>query len=546
MNKLGLNQGATTSHGLKDDVQYKEFLSSFQHHFDMMLAKTNIKKVFTTNAEGLWDLFINNIDEAYRQHYTCNCCRQFITRFGNLVFLDEEGRKVSAIWSDEAPELFKDSLAAVRKAVEKAEVNGIFVTDKRVLGTPHTGAWTHFAVTLPYELVTPSHKLYTPYQIMCDYNTDFQSACNALNDFDMTIAETAVEILKSDVLFRSEKFLGIAQWFYALHKERARFKDERRKRNIVWAAVATAPKGFSRIKSSVIGTLLEDIRDGYEFNVIKSRFEEKVAPENYQRPQAAPSSGNVKRAEEIFAKLGIGTALERRFARLEELNLLWKPKEEEKKVVKNSLFGHIETKDAKKELSRPKMDLPTTTITWDKFNRTVLPEADKIELFVERISPFFSGILTAKYEDAKPIIKWDSEDKRNPFSHYLYMRETSCATWNLERGWTKVTGICYQPSMWQEGFDFLGKAVNFILEGCKDTNYRHGFGHGNSLFPEILIPELHEVRATVEAYSASAPIEGYDEASACGYRLQEGNVWNTLVRVTSNGTVREYKLDRWD
>ena len=89
MNKLGLNQQATTPSGLKDDVQYAEFLASFQRNFDMMLDKTNTKKVFTTNAEGLWDLFINNIDEAYRQHYTCNCCRQFITRFGSfsLFFL---------------------------------------------------------------------------------------------------------------------------------------------------------------------------------------------------------------------------------------------------------------------------------------------------------------------------------------------------------------------------------------------------------------------------------------------------------------------------
>ena len=40
-------------------------------------------------------------------------------------------------------------------------------------------------------------------------------------------------------------------------------------------------------------------------------FAAKVNPLSYQRPQAAPSSANVKQAEELFAKLGLAPALER-------------------------------------------------------------------------------------------------------------------------------------------------------------------------------------------------------------------------------------------
>jgi len=39
---------------------------------------------------------------------------------------------------------------------------------------------------------------------------------------------------------------------------------------------------------------------------------------------------------------------------------------------------------------------------------------------------------------------------------------------------------------------------------------------------------------------------GFDEASACGIRLQKGDNWKAKFRVTTALSVGEDKLDRWD
>lgn len=84
--------------------------------------------------------------------------------------------------------------------------------------------------------------------------------------------------------------------------------------------------------------------------------------------------------------------------------------------------------------------------------------------------------------------------------------------------------------MWYDENAHQGKAVFLILDGAKDNRFNSA---GNALFPEILKSELREIRSTLESYSKGAAIEEYDEASACGVRLQYGGTWNAMVRVTT-------------
>ena len=54
------------------------------------------------------------------------------------------------------------------------------------------------------------------------------------------------------------------------------------------------------------------------------------------------------------------------------------------------------------------------------------------------------------------------------------------------------------------------------------------------------------MRATIEAYSQSRNLEGYDEATACGIKLEGSKGWEANLRVTSKGTKITNKLDRWE
>ena len=66
---------------------------------------------------------------------------------------------------------------------------------------------------------------------------------------------------------------------------------------------------------------------------------------------------------------------------------------------------------------------------------------------------------------------------------------------------------------------------------------------GNALFPEILIPKLHEVRATIEAYSNDAQLYGFDEYSACGMALTRDVVLKVNM---GDGVTSTYIIDRYE
>jgi hypothetical protein len=204
------------------------------------------------------------------------------------------------------------------------------------------------------------------------------------------------------------------------------------------------------------------------------------------------------------------------------------------------VFASVITKEDRASAPSGAMT-PGITMTWEKFMRKVLPTAVKVEYYVEYNKQNFAAIVTAADETAPPIIQWDSEDRRNPFSWYMYSNGSNPSQWGLECGFCEVTGITYQPNMWHGGFEHHGEGVIFILKDAKDQKNK-----SIALFPEILKSDLHIVRSTIEAFSKDTQLSGYDEASACGLLLQNGMTWNARFRVTSDVGTTIYTLDRWD
>lgn len=506
------------------------------------------KPLFTTSVENLYDIFLANLPEEGRQHYNCNACRNFVNHYGGIVFVNNAGEIFPAMWNFKCPDFFTRAYYAVREAISKSKITGIFIPESKKLGIPRTNDWTHMHVDVPKKIIY-KNKLKTAFQEAAEKKEDFRMLMRAIQNYKLSTVETAVNLLRSDTLYRGEKTLGIAEWFlevkqlFEIHKKPSSVNVT----NLIWVKVATAPAGFCHISSSMIGTLLDDIEAGYKYEDIKRRFDEKMNPLKYQRPQTAPSVGNVRRAEEIIAKLGLENSLKRRYARLDELPTLgiWKPRSIVDEFVSTGIFAGIKTKESLQKKD-PVIVPRATKMTWEKFHRTVLPLAKKIELKTRSkySNDSYAAIVTAEYPDAPPIILWDDVSLRNPFSWYLYSGGSPVSRWNLkEDTYVEVTRIEYQPNMWYEGYNYEGKGVFFILKGCKDINGSSSL----ALFPEVLRRELREVRSTIEAYSRMHKLAGKDEASACGILLQDStSEWNCRLRVTTDVGVSEYILDRWD
>jgi hypothetical protein len=522
-----------------NEDEYEQFLGMIQTCFAMTISRDS--HLFTTDTVNLFRVFLEALPLEMRQHYTCNACRHFVDRFGGLVSLSPDGQTTPVMWPLNVPEPYRNSVDAVRRVVSKARVTGVFFSKDMVWGQPVTGPWHHMAV-IPS--VVWQHPIQTPFQTMAEKKEDFKTLINGLMEFPLAAVDEAIKLLKTDSLYRSEKVLGVAEWFRDLHEKRKATMNNYMRANLTWLAVASAPAGFCHIKSSMIGTLLEDIVVGLPFGSISKRFADKMHPLQYQRPQAPPSAGNIAQAEKIVEQLGIKDSLRRRFARFDEIQTIWKPTEKQPEKEGTGVFSHLKTKDEFRPVQG--VEGPTVTMTWEKFARTVLPEAEQIEFYIHSMSDSYAALVTAVNPDAPPVLQWDHAERRNPVSWYTYHGGSIPSRWGLESSsWHKVNGICVSPFLWGNpetvAYSHLPHIAFFILHGAKDSRIP-----GAALFPELLRSELHSIRSTIEAYSKEAKMEGADEASACGLMLSKGNKWNARFSVTSKGARIEYKLDRWD
>jgi hypothetical protein len=512
-----------------EDVEYDAFAASLRGRF--ALATRQGAPLFRSQVSGrtLWDLYLNHLRGDIRQVHNCETCRAFISRYGALVTIDQNGDLHSVMWQDDVPEPYARSARALREAVEREGVAGAFYSSNTSWGTATTGDWHHLHVIPPASLVHTRPDL-TAGQLMAEKAEDRRMLMSALHDYTEQHLEAAVNLLNSEALYRSEKVLGRAQYLLALKKAIAGAADSRRRHAGIWLSAVTAPAGFCHVKSSMIGSLLDDIAAGMPIAGIKARFAEKMKAENYQRPKAAPTAGNIKQAEKLVDKLGIAASLKRRMARLSDLTLEWAPPVE-KAQTGGGVFGHLA---AKKQPQVALHGVTTGNMTWSKFARTLLPGATRIEVLAPARGNY-NGLLTAADPDAPPILQWDLEGQRNPVSGYQYINHSSPSNWGISSGWNDAIGICLQPHMHSRVQGNRPPGAIVLLKGARDLNLQ-----GSCLFPENLKSELHAVRATIEAYSNTTPVPT-DPEGVAGLP-----VVGTTFRVHSAGGSTTVTVDRWD
>lgn len=521
------------------DVDYEALLPGVRVSFER--AVEGQTKLFTTDADGLWDAYLGAFKSAkQRQVHNCHCCRRFIETYGGLVAIDETGKTTPVMWWDaeRTPGIYAEAFDEMNALVSSAKVTGVFLTKSKIWGNPQTGEWQHLSVVPPDALVHRDRVL-DPNQAAAAIRENVKTVSTALAEYGARVLDEALRLLEADTLTRSEKFVAPVRWLRALHD----LPKGRARNSLLWRAVALAPEGFCHIKASVLGPLLDDIVAGVPFAEIKAKHAAKLHPLRYQRPQAAPAAGNVKAAEALVEKLGLAASLERRFARFDELPVqfaIWVPLAPAAQAARDGVFRHLKTKQEGPGV-RP-VDLPSMTMTWDKFARTVIPEAEQIEAMVPAHGSFYA-LVTAAHADAPPILKWDHDEERNPVSWYTYHRGSPASQWGLAGGrLAKVRAITPFPSMWgSRPMPYLKPGAFLVLEGCADTRR----GQGNALFPEMLKDDLHGIRSTVEAYSKSAELGGRSEASACGLGLQSDTA-RCELRALIRGAWNRYSIDRWD
>jgi hypothetical protein len=451
------------------------------------IAAASQKPLFKVGSDGLWELYRDNLP----QEFNCNTCKEFIRKYGDLVNAD--GRSV--LWyPGEGLGIFAGVFSLLKGVVEARPINSIYLSSDRTWGVPQN-KWSHLHGYNQSPFIGDAH------QAMALKKEEHGMLIRGMDEFPAQIREQAATLLKADVLNRSNKTLAIAEWFRDIKNP--------------WLAVATAPPGYCHIKSTMIGTLLEDLKAGLPMAVVKDRWDKKMHPLKYMRPTAAPTDGAIDAAEKLVDKLEVRKSFERRFASLADVTKLWQAGTLERFYAKTD-GGIFDSLRAKPE------PLVKGDITWAKFSRDILPSTKDLKVLVPATGAFI-GVVTAVHPESPVLFQWGTH-----VSWYFYHGGSIASRWGQKPGWTQVTAV-----LPDSGLAHQSRYVVFTLPDCYDRN-----SDGLALFPETFKSEYHGIRKVVEAFSRKGRVQGTGDAS--GLAFQEGNP----VRVRADGI--EYRIDRWE
>lgn len=430
---------------------FSDFKLAVEEQFTK-LAESDLFKT-EVSKEELWDTYLNSFPEGTnpifkeRTEHDCQCCKQFIRACGSTVAIIDN--KLVSIWDIEVDGFYQDVADALSELVKSREIRNTFLHMQNHLGTDNNlqlledgkvRQWDHFHFKLPNKFVKRGIDIGSALSVTRSRKDVLK---RALNEITLEAIETVIELIDQKSIYRGEENKAVVELLLT-HKKAYDLVSEAEKDNYVWRT-SLKVGGVSGIRNTAIGTLLVDISEGMELDGAVRKFEAMVAPSNYKRPTALITKGMIDKAQKKVEELGIGDALQRRYARTEDI------------TINNVLFADRSVKKAMnvfEELTEAVVDkVPSLDkveeVDINTFMESILPKADSVELMFEnRHSNNLMSLIAPEEVDAKPIFKWD-----NNFSWAYNGEVADSMKERVKKAGGDVNGILRFSIQWNDGDD---------------------------------------------------------------------------------------------
>lgn len=410
--------------------EFSVIKKAVQSQFEKMTRGNTKLFVSSVDKDKLWEMYLSSFPEGTneiynkRLEYDCSCCRQFIRNVGNVVSIDENNNLIS-IWDNfEISFPFDVVSKKMSELVKSFPIENIYFSQESAIGTDKNRqllpdgkvkTWEHFYLKIPAQYMLKGSKSLESVQ------GGFRDCKNvfkrSLSELTTDAAETILELIEQDSIYRGTEFKEVIKTFITYKKEFDKIKDENKKDNWCWKN--SIDNHVSKIRNTAIGTLLIDLSENVEVDTAVRKFESVVAPSNYNRPKALITKGMIEQAQKKIVELGYEESLGRRHAVTEDItvnNVLFVNRDTKKKMNKSVFDDLKETvTDAK-----PKNFSKVEEVTIEDFIKNILPTTNNIELLVESNHKSNLMSLIAPMDIAsKTMFKWN-----NNFS-WTYAGETA-------------------------------------------------------------------------------------------------------------------------
>lgn len=439
------------------------------HTFKIEIAKQFdvIRKhdLFVTKVtpDVLWATYLQSFPEGtnplYRERteHDCSACRQFIRAVGNIVAVID-GKKVTLWDGDISDPAYQRVAQTIADVVKMAPVENIFLSSEPVIGTEKNfedtvngvKTWEHFFVRLPNGTRGEKSCVFCRTDMgpqQAEARGTYEVLARGLQEITLEAIDTVLELIGQNSLYRGEEHQATLLAFRNLkHAYHAVLHDARSSLtsldDFMWVTSRSSQsQALLRIKNTAIGTLLVDLSAEEDLEQAVRKFEAIMAPQHYQRPTALVTKAMVDAAKKTIEDLGLTSALERRYASLQDItvnNILFANRET-RQALCGTVFDEIPTKRDARNFDK------VEPLSIDKFVKDVLPECQAIEVMVEpRHGKNFVSLMTAVDPTATLLFKWG-----NPFSWSYQGDMADAVKERVKQAGGNVTGdLCCRLAWW--------------------------------------------------------------------------------------------------
>lgn len=515
---------------------FKPFAAALAKQWDAMSAN----EMFRTDVGGdaLVELYLASFPEGTnpifrtRTEHDGSYDKNVIRRIGNVVTI--KNGEITTVWDLKGLEYPYDVVAkALADRVRAATVNSLFRINERKLGHVETYehingevlTWNHFHAT-----VANRHFDRSVSETIGAFNTTVAVFKRGLDELSPAAFDVALDLIDSNSVYRGAEFRkGVAE-FQKVQKA-YRSMSEREQNAYLWC---NAGFPFARLRNTAVGTFLQDLSEGtMSIEAAVEAFGRKTDPTNYKRPTSIITKGMVDQAMKTIKELDLEPALERRHARLSDVNVndvLW-TSGSARAVMKGGVQGLLEAEVTQ----RPSKDKPEDISAADFFGG-ILPQASTLEVFVKNsMQKNLMSVTAPVHEDVNPLFKWD-----NNFGWSYNGNITDAIKERVKAAGGKVDADIRVSLAWYN-FDDLDLhclcPYGHIYFGNKGGDYR------NSILDVDMNAGTGTTRTPVENLAFNNPKDGHYTVEVNQFSLREKSGEGFTLELEYDGEVHSFSFD---
>lgn len=401
-------------------------MDKFKHFADLVHKDTKRifaeRDVFEVNLDK--DEFYKNYLAAFpegtnplyksRTEHDCSCCRSFVRGVGLAVRV--KGNSYETVWDtavekahypyNEVARVLRDQILAstISRLYRKSPAENRFgVQENRSMNTDgNVIIWTHF-----YSGPLPRHLVVSDMSEVARHETGMNTCIRSFEELSPDAVSTVLDLIQSNSIYRGQEF---GEMVKAFKREQASYFNDSSPfaQRVRVAKLAMNIPALASFRSTVIGSLVQDLSSGVSVEDAVRMYESKVAPQNYKRTSAVVTPRMINAAMTTIRELDLEPALSRRLARLEDINVrdvLWVDGSAQSRMkggLESMLLSAV-----KVPIKKSKTEGEVTSL--DSFVENILPGCTSIEVKLENKHLNNLMVLTAPVNEQKQLFKWDND-----------------------------------------------------------------------------------------------------------------------------------------